>query len=123
MKKPSIRMKKTLMDGFLFYQNTNASCIFLGAHLNGAADEKQSIETIHRALDVGIDLLDTADMYGVRGANEVLLGKALKNRRSQAIVATKFGVMRNAEGKILGINGHPAYVKKVPLFFFLDLHI
>ncbi|WP_419877208.1 aldo/keto reductase [Brevibacillus centrosporus] len=78
----------------------------------GAADDKQSIETIHRALDEGIDLLDTADMYGVGGANEILLGKALKNRRSQAIVATKFGVMRDAEGKILGINGHPAYVKK-----------
>jgi aryl-alcohol dehydrogenase-like predicted oxidoreductase len=78
----------------------------------GAADDKQSIETIHRALDEGIDLLDTADMYGVGGASEILLGKALKNRRSQAIVATKFGVMRDAEGKILGINGHPAYVKK-----------
>lgn len=78
----------------------------------GAADDKQSIETIHRALDEGIDMLDTADMYGVGGANEILLGKALKNRRSQAIVATKFGVMRDAEGKILGINGHPAYVKK-----------
>lgn len=76
----------------------------------GAADEKQSIQTIHKALDIGINFFDTADMYGIGGSNEILIGKALKGRRTHAIVATKFGVMRDTQGNVLGINGHPQYV-------------
>ncbi|MCP1358550.1 aldo/keto reductase [Aneurinibacillus migulanus] len=78
----------------------------------GATDEKESISTIHKALDLGIDFLDTADMYGVGGSNEILVGKALKGRRSKTIVATKFGVVRDAQGNVTGINGHPEYLRK-----------
>ena len=78
----------------------------------GAANEAESIATIHQALDIGMTLFDTADMYGIGGANEILVGKALKNRRSDALVATKFGVVRDKQGNVIGINGKPGYVKK-----------
>ncbi|AZH31837.1 aldo/keto reductase [Paenibacillus sp. M-152] len=73
----------------------------------GAIDDEESTKTIHRALDLGVTLLDTADAYG-NGHNEELLGKALKGRRDQAIVATKFSYGPNWEF----IGGHPDYVKK-----------
>lgn len=73
-------------------------------------DDEESLRTIDRALELGIDLLDTADMYGV-GKNEELIGKALKGRRDKVVVATKFGNMRSEDGKFLGINGRPEYVK------------
>jgi aryl-alcohol dehydrogenase-like predicted oxidoreductase len=62
----------------------------------GAADEREAIETIHRALDLGVNLLDTADIYGPHD-NELLVGCALRNRRSQAVVATKFGFVTDRE--------------------------
>jgi aryl-alcohol dehydrogenase-like predicted oxidoreductase len=74
----------------------------------GAADDAESISVIHRALDLGIDLLDTADMYGW-GHNEQLLGRALRGRRGQALVATKFGQTKDASGR-QGVNGRPEYV-------------
>jgi aryl-alcohol dehydrogenase-like predicted oxidoreductase len=73
--------------------------------------EEESIATIHRALELGINFLDTADVYG-RGANESLVGRALKGRRDQAVLATKFGNVRDAEGRFLGINGRPEYVRE-----------
>jgi len=76
----------------------------------GTCDVRESINTIHRALDLGVTLLDTADMYGV-GENEKLVGKAIAGRRSGVILATKFGVIRNATGEYLGISGRPEYVK------------
>lgn len=76
----------------------------------GGSDEQESIRTIHRALDLGVTLLDTADMYGV-GANEELVGKAISGRCSEVILATKFGNVRNAKGQYLGISGRPEYVK------------
>jgi aryl-alcohol dehydrogenase-like predicted oxidoreductase len=76
----------------------------------GASDEGESIATIHRALDLGVSFLDTADMYG-SGHNEELLGRALKGRRDQAIVATKFGNVRGPNGERLGISGKPDYVR------------
>ncbi len=76
----------------------------------GGSDEQESINTIHKALDLGVTLLDTADMYGV-GANEELVGKAITGRRSEAILATKFGNVRNAKGQFLGVSGRPEYVK------------
>ena len=75
----------------------------------GRATDSQAIEIIHYALDNGINLLDTADMYGPF-TNEKLVGKAIKDRRSQVILATKFGFMRSQDGKYLGINGQPKYV-------------
>ncbi|MBZ0167034.1 MAG: aldo/keto reductase [Candidatus Omnitrophica bacterium] len=74
-------------------------------------DEDESIRTIHRALDLGITMLDTADMYGPF-TNEELVGRALTVRRDEIILATKFGVMRSGDGQILGINGHPDYVRQ-----------
>lgn len=74
-------------------------------------DEDKAIETIHYALDHGINFLDTADMYGPF-TNEVLVGKAIKDRRNEVIIATKFGNVRTESGESLGINGQPQYVKK-----------
>ena len=76
----------------------------------GTRDDAESIATIHRALDLGIDFLDTADVYGPF-TNEVLVGKALKGKRSQVVLATKFGNVRAPDGKFIGQNGRPEYVK------------
>jgi aryl-alcohol dehydrogenase-like predicted oxidoreductase len=77
----------------------------------GLQPEEESVETIHRALDLGVNFLDTADVYG-RGANEELVGCALQGRRDQVVLATKFGNMRDAEGRFTGINGRPEYVRQ-----------
>ncbi|QSF42981.1 aldo/keto reductase [Paenibacillus tianjinensis] len=73
-------------------------------------DDQESIRTIYRAFDLGVTFLDTADMYGV-GKNEELVGKAIKGRRNDVTIATKFGNVRSADGRMLGINGRPEYVK------------
>jgi aryl-alcohol dehydrogenase-like predicted oxidoreductase len=77
----------------------------------GERDEKEAIDTIHRALEIGVTLLDTSDAYGPH-TNEVLVGKALKGRHDQVVVSTKFGNMRSPTGEWLGINGRPAYVRE-----------
>jgi aryl-alcohol dehydrogenase-like predicted oxidoreductase len=77
----------------------------------GDADEAESIHTLHRALDLGITFLDTADMYGV-GRNEELVGRAIKGRRDEVVLATKFGNMRGENGEFLGISGRPEYVRQ-----------
>ena len=76
----------------------------------GTADEGEAIATIHRALELGITFLDTADMYGPF-TNEQLVGKAIADRRDQVVLATKFGNMRGEAGEFLGINGSPDYVR------------
>ena len=76
----------------------------------GGSDEAQSISVIHRALDLGITLFDTAEMYGPH-TNEVLVGKALKDRRDQAFIATKFGINYNADRTRLMTDGSPANVR------------
>jgi aryl-alcohol dehydrogenase-like predicted oxidoreductase len=74
-------------------------------------DEAEAVATIHRALDLGVTFLDTADMYGV-GRNEELVGRAIRGRRDQVVVATKFGNVRAPDGAFLGINGRPDYVRQ-----------
>lgn len=77
----------------------------------GPADEQESLATLNLAIDRGITLLDTADMYG-GGANEELLAKVLAKRRNEVTLATKFGNMRNPDGRFLGVNGKPEYVQE-----------
>jgi aryl-alcohol dehydrogenase-like predicted oxidoreductase len=77
----------------------------------GPRNEEESIATIHLALDRGVNFLDTADMYGT-GHNEELVGKAIKGRRNDIVLATKFGNVRGADGSFLGINGRPEYVRR-----------
>jgi aryl-alcohol dehydrogenase-like predicted oxidoreductase len=76
----------------------------------GTADEGEAIATIHRALELGITFLDTADMYGW-GANERLVAKAIADRRDRVVLATKFGNVRGEQGEFLGIDGSPEYVR------------
>ena len=77
----------------------------------GSADEDEAIATIHRALELGITFLDTADMYGPF-ANEKLVGRAIAGRRDEVVLATKFGNERAEDGSFLGINGNPDYVHR-----------
>ena len=77
----------------------------------GTPDDQESTATIHHAIDRGITMLDTADMYG-GGANEELVGRAIAKRRNEVIVATKFGNMRQPDGRFLGVNGKPEYVQQ-----------
>ncbi len=76
----------------------------------GASNDADSIDTIHRALDLGITFFDTADMYGPF-KNEMLVGQAIKDRREKVVLATKFGNVRDESGKYLGIRGDAEYVR------------
>jgi aryl-alcohol dehydrogenase-like predicted oxidoreductase len=77
----------------------------------GPREDAASIAVIHRALELGVNFFDTADMYGV-GANETLVGRALRDRRDRAVIATKFGNVRASDGRYLGISGKPDYVRQ-----------
>jgi aryl-alcohol dehydrogenase-like predicted oxidoreductase len=77
----------------------------------GPADDARSVSVIHRALELGVNFFDTADMYGV-GTNERLVGQALADRHSRAVIATKFGNVRAPDGAFLGVNGRPEYVRR-----------
>ena len=77
----------------------------------GAADETEAIDTVHRALDLGVTFLDTADMYGP-WTNERLVGRAIAGRRDEVVLATKFGNVRNEKGDFLGVRGDPEYVRQ-----------
>jgi len=97
----------------LGHSNLEISVIGLGcmgmSEFYGSAQEVESMSTLHRAIELGINFFDTADMYGP-WTNEILVGKAIADRRDKVVLATKFGVMRNEKSEFLGINGRPEYV-------------
>lgn len=77
----------------------------------GTASEEEAVATIHLALDLGVSLFDTADIYGLF-TNEWLVGRAFRDRRERAIIATKFGIERREDGSFVGFNGRPEYVRR-----------
>jgi aryl-alcohol dehydrogenase-like predicted oxidoreductase len=96
-------------------QGLEVSAIGLGcmgmSDFYGPADDRLSLEVINRAIDIGVDFLDTADIYGTGGTNERLLSQALRTRRDEVVLATKFGNVRGPDGAFLGIDGRPEYVR------------
>jgi aryl-alcohol dehydrogenase-like predicted oxidoreductase len=76
----------------------------------GPSGGVEGIDTIHRAIELGVTFLDTADIYGM-GRNEELIGRAIRDRRDKVVLATKFGVLRTPDGIFIGVNGSPEYVR------------
>src|SRR5665213_1524833 len=104
--------KRSLGNGGLSVSAIGLGCMGLPASYDSpeARDEKQSIATLHRALELGVTFLDTAEVYGPF-TNEELLGRALKGKRDDAVIATKFG-WHFENGKTTGLDSHPAHIRE-----------
>ncbi len=101
---------RTLGESGLKVSALGLGCMGMSEFYSGR-DDTESVRTIHHALDAGINLLDTADMYGM-GKNEEFVGRAIKDRRNEVVLATKFGVIRGQNGSFLAPNGRPEYAAK-----------
>jgi aryl-alcohol dehydrogenase-like predicted oxidoreductase len=100
--------KRTLGSEGLEVSELGLGCMGM-SEFYGTSDEQEAVATIQRALELGIDFLDTADMYGPF-TNEILVGRAIAGRRDEVVLATKFGNERREDGSWIGINGSPDYV-------------
>ena len=105
-----ILMEKRVLGGEVHVSAIGLGCMGM-SEFYGSADDTGSITTIHRAIDLGIGFLDTADIYGL-GRNEELVGRAIGDRRDKVFLATKFGNVRSSSGEFLGVNGRPEYVRQ-----------
>ncbi|HEY9622102.1 MAG TPA: aldo/keto reductase [Crinalium sp.] len=103
-------MKTRTLGQGLVVSELGLGCMGMSEFYSGR-DENEAIATIHRALELGVTLLDTADMYGPF-TNEQLVGKAIRDRRDQVVIATKFGNVRTEDGGWAGISGKPEYVRQ-----------
>ena len=103
--------KRTLGSGDLEVSALGLGCMGMSEFYGTPADEERAVEVIHRALDLGVLFLDTADMYGPF-TNEELVGRAIEGRRDEVVLATKFGNVRSADGGFLGVDGRPEYVRR-----------
>jgi aryl-alcohol dehydrogenase-like predicted oxidoreductase len=101
--------KRTLGRTGLQVSELGLGCMGM-SEFYGPHDEAESIAVIHKAIDLGVTFLDTADIYGI-GHNEELVGRALRGRREQVVLATKFGNVRGQDGSFQGVNGKPQYVR------------
>src|SRR4051812_3764415 len=101
--------RRSLGQGGLSVSALGLGCMGM-SEFYGGGDDTEATATIHRAIDLGVTLFDTADMYGV-GRNEELVGRALRGRRGNVVLATKFGNVRGEDGSFLGVDGRPAYVR------------
>ena len=108
---PDLHASRKLGTQGLVVSPLGLGCMGMSDFYSGSRDDAMHVATIHRAIDLGITFLDTADAYGPF-TNERLVGKAVKDRRDRVVVATKFGSQRDERGAFLGVNGSPEYVRK-----------